>query len=194
MDDPQEIQEREISRGVIHLNYFHLQVGPTPQWQTSKESRLNPKNLPSEQTLRTKAVQSLYNENRVNAKLVFWYNQSWEISNVILLPRLVRCQSCEQPPDHAMIYANCWQVINFWPSHPHEHELEVNLTRLIRCQSWEQPSDQVSICINYWQVINCWSNQTLINVNTSLINVWLGWFLQERDIGQRRWATIEIWD
>jgi hypothetical protein len=38
------------------------------------KSRLNPKNQPSEQTLWTKAVQSLYNKDCVNAKPVFWYS------------------------------------------------------------------------------------------------------------------------
>jgi hypothetical protein len=44
--------------------------------ETKGKSRLNPKEnnsqiKPSEQTLRIKAVQSLYNENYVNAKPVF---------------------------------------------------------------------------------------------------------------------------
>jgi hypothetical protein len=50
-----EREKRDLS-GVTMWLYFHWQVDPTPQWQTSKESRLNPKSLPSKQTLRTEAV------------------------------------------------------------------------------------------------------------------------------------------
>jgi hypothetical protein len=139
--------------------------------ETQRKTRSNSKNQLSEQTLRAEAVQSLYNKELCQCQASILIQPITRNLNVILLSRLTRCQSCEQPSDHAMICANCWQVIGFWPNHLHKNGLKVNFTRLIGCQSWEQPSDQVKICINYWQVINCWSNQPLLSINTSLIGM-----------------------
>jgi hypothetical protein len=71
VDDPQEIQERDLLRG-YPFDYSSLTSGShTSVTVTKEKSRLNPKNQPSDQTLRTEAVQSLYNKNCVNVKPVF---------------------------------------------------------------------------------------------------------------------------
>jgi hypothetical protein len=104
-------------------------------------------------------VQSLYNKNSVNAKLVFWYGQSQEIS--------------------------MWFCFQGWPganvantrSSQGLCQLLTSNQVLTKSLSWIwiesqfhktdqipmlQTSDQVYICINCWHVIKCWSNQTLM--------------------------------
>jgi hypothetical protein len=53
VDDLQEIQERDLLRG-HPSDYFSLTSGShTSVTETKEKSRLNPKNQPSDQTLRT---------------------------------------------------------------------------------------------------------------------------------------------
>jgi hypothetical protein len=71
MDDPQEIQERDLMRG-HPSDYSSLTSGShTSVTETKEKSRLISKNQPSEQTLRTEAVQSQYSKDCVNVKPVF---------------------------------------------------------------------------------------------------------------------------
>jgi hypothetical protein len=79
-DDPLEIQERDLLRG-HPSDYFSLIGGSHTSVIDIKESQDHIlRNQHSYQTLRAEVVQSLYNKNCVNAKLVFWYNQSQKIS------------------------------------------------------------------------------------------------------------------
>jgi hypothetical protein len=73
---PGDSRERRDLSGVTHEIILFWQVGPTPQWWISMKSRSNPRYWSSSKPYELNQYNPYTTWNSVNAKPVFWYNQS----------------------------------------------------------------------------------------------------------------------
>jgi hypothetical protein len=73
----------------------------TPEWSKKETQEKS-----QDQTLRVEAIQSMYNKELCQCQASILIQPIMRNLNVILLSRLTRCQSCEQPPDQAKICVN----------------------------------------------------------------------------------------